>query len=362
MKQTPTSRRRQSGLSLIELMIALVLGLIVVGAASAVFLSNRRVYGTSETVNRMQESSRVAFELMSRDVREAGGNPCSSSSTVVNQLATASDAWWQAFAQGIRGYNGATATPGTAFGSAAANRVNGTDAVDLHLANTGDYRVTAHTNPSAELDLNTNAGVTEGEILMVCNMDFALIFQATGLSSTNKVQHNGGGGSATPGNTCAAFKFDPTGNCTVNRYCMLVPAGVPAAAECDLKSDTPARMARVVSVRWYIGNNGRGSTSLYRATLTSKDADAIPDPTEPPVEIAEGVTDMNITYLSNGGGVYQAPAAVANWRNVVAARVSLTFSGVEGGLAAGDIRGTDGNVLTRTVVNTVALRNRQGVL
>ena len=362
MKQTPTSRSRQSGLSLIELMISLVLGLIVVGAASAVFLSNRRVYGTSETVNRIQESSRVAFELMSRDVREAGGNPCSSSATLINQLTTADDSWWQSFAQGIRGYNGATATPGTVFGSAAANRVNGTDAIDLHLANTGDYRVTAHTNPSAELDLNTNAGVTEGEILMVCNMDFALIFQATGLSSTDKVQHNGGGGAATPGNTCAAFKFDRTGTCSVNRYCMLVPTGAAASAECDLKSDTPARMARVVSVRWYIGNNGRGSTSLYRATLTTKDNNATPDPLEPPVEIAEGVSGLSITYLSNGGAAYQAPAAVANWSNVVSARISLTFSGVEGGLAAGDIRGTDGNLLTRTVVNTVALRNRQGVL
>lgn len=360
MKRTPTSRRRQSGLSLIELMISLVLGLIVVGAASAVFLSNRRAYGTSETVNRIQESSRIAFELMSRDVREAGGNPCSSSATIVNQLTTASDAWWQAFAQGIRGYNGATATPGTAFGTAAASRVNGTDAIDLHLANTGDYRVTSHTNPSAELDLNTNTGVAANEILMVCNMDFALIFQATGLSSTNKVQHNGGAGS--PGNSCAAFKFDPTGNCTVNRYCMLVPTGAAAAAECDLKSDTPARLARVVSVRWYIGNNGRGGTSLYRAALTSKDADAIPDPLEVPVEIAEGVSGMSITYLSNGGTAYQAPAAVPNWSNVVAARVSLTFSGAEGGLSAGDIRGTDGNLLTRTVVNTIALRNRQGVL
>lgn len=66
-----------AGFGLIELMIAMVLGLLVLGAAIAVFQSNQRTYSANEGLNRIQESARVAFELMSRDLRAAGGSACS---------------------------------------------------------------------------------------------------------------------------------------------------------------------------------------------------------------------------------------------------------------------------------------------
>ena len=65
--------RLARGLSLIELMIALLLGLLVVGGAIGIFTSNRRAYNATESLSRVQENARVAFEMMSRDVREAGG-------------------------------------------------------------------------------------------------------------------------------------------------------------------------------------------------------------------------------------------------------------------------------------------------
>src|SRR5690606_16585162 len=78
--QRPGAARRQGGATLIELMIALLLGLVVVAAASGLFLTNKRVYASTETLNRIQENGRVSFELMSRDIREAGGNPCGANS------------------------------------------------------------------------------------------------------------------------------------------------------------------------------------------------------------------------------------------------------------------------------------------
>lgn len=73
---------RQTGFGLIELMISMVLGLLVLGAAIAIFQSNQRSFQSSEGINRIQESARVAFELMSRDIRAAGGSACSSGSMV----------------------------------------------------------------------------------------------------------------------------------------------------------------------------------------------------------------------------------------------------------------------------------------
>lgn len=76
---THDSRRdsRQSGFGLIELMVAMVLGLLVLGAAIAVFQSNQRTFNANEGQNRIQEGARVAYELMSNDIRAAGGSACS---------------------------------------------------------------------------------------------------------------------------------------------------------------------------------------------------------------------------------------------------------------------------------------------
>ena len=54
----------QRGVTLVELMVALVLGLVVSGAALALFMTNKQVYTSSENLDRVQESSRTAFELM----------------------------------------------------------------------------------------------------------------------------------------------------------------------------------------------------------------------------------------------------------------------------------------------------------
>jgi len=81
-----TLKDAQRGFTLVELMVAMILGLLVAAAAGSLFLSNRKIYGTTASINRIQENQRTAFELLARDVREAGGNPCTRN--VVNMLDT----------------------------------------------------------------------------------------------------------------------------------------------------------------------------------------------------------------------------------------------------------------------------------
>src|SRR3546814_5610031 len=76
-KTFPKSLQRARGVTLIELMIALVLGLLVVAAAIGIFLSNKQVFRTSDNLSRMQENARIGFELMARDLRMAGASACS---------------------------------------------------------------------------------------------------------------------------------------------------------------------------------------------------------------------------------------------------------------------------------------------
>ena len=65
-------RRSARGFSLIELMIAVTVGLLLTIVVSQVFLGSRRTYSTTDDVARMQENMRYAHDVMSRVVRMAG--------------------------------------------------------------------------------------------------------------------------------------------------------------------------------------------------------------------------------------------------------------------------------------------------
>lgn len=360
-------RPAQAGFSLIELMIALLLGLLVVAAAGGVFISNKRVYSATETLGRIQENTRVAFELMSRDLREAGGNPCGSATRPRNMLTTATYPFWDRFAEGLTGYDTGDVLPLTATGTAAGQRVAGTDAVEIHSALGGGVRVTDHDNPSAQLSVTSIDGFADGDILLVCNVTQSFIFQVTGFTSSGgvSIQHNGGGGQSL--NCSAAFNIPPLdqpelcqGGATQS-YCFTAePSGGPGP--CAGGSIAPAYVVRIGSIQWYVGNNGRGGTSLYRAIITNRSGTATPNTLLSRDEIAEGVRDMTITYLEQGESDYTNAAGVTDWGRVLAARVELVMEGAAGAQQGRELQGTDGEVLSRTISNVVSLRNREGTL
>lgn len=60
---------RQQGLSLIELMVALVIGSILIAGAVFVYVQSRSSYGVNETVARLQETARYALSIVEPDIR-----------------------------------------------------------------------------------------------------------------------------------------------------------------------------------------------------------------------------------------------------------------------------------------------------
>ena len=68
----PPSGRNQRGVTLVELMIALVLGAIVVLAGTAMVVTSRGTYRTQDETTRLAESARFGLELSNRMVRLAG--------------------------------------------------------------------------------------------------------------------------------------------------------------------------------------------------------------------------------------------------------------------------------------------------
>ncbi|MBD8528044.1 PilW family protein [Pseudomarimonas arenosa] len=76
MKITTLTARKQHGVSLIELLIALTLGTILVLGLTQVFSGVRSSFGASEGLSRVQENARFAMDFMRHDVRMAGYLGC----------------------------------------------------------------------------------------------------------------------------------------------------------------------------------------------------------------------------------------------------------------------------------------------
>lgn len=331
-------RQHQRGFGIVELMVAMALGLFLVGGAISVFVTNQQAYRTTEQLSRMQESGRTAVELMARKVREAGGSPCGNNLPTANVINNPSTHWWANSGDGIRGYDDDQDAAGVDFGTAAGERIEDTDAVFLLYGDAGSgVRIASHNPNSAQFKVNTNAhGLSDGEVVMVCNYERAAIMQLTNTSPTNPtVVHNTGTG--TPG------------NCTKALGTPVVCNNTPAASWYEFKD---GYLMRMISEIWYIGANGRGGRSLYRARMVNN-AGVPGTVTE---EIAEGVTNLQMTYLQlNAAGAlptdYVDATAVTAWTDVTAVRITLTLQSLQN-------VGTDGAPLQRQMTHVVTLRNR----
>ena len=73
MHNTPGN---QTGFSLIELMIASVIGLVILGGAVTVFSTNSASSKLSTGMARIQDNGRVALDILSYSTRMAGYEGC----------------------------------------------------------------------------------------------------------------------------------------------------------------------------------------------------------------------------------------------------------------------------------------------
>jgi type IV pilus assembly protein PilW len=343
------SQRCQRGFSLVELMVALVLGLLVIGGVGGVFLSQRELYRQNENLARMQENARYAFEVMARSLREAGGNLCGASK-VANVLKDASSKWWSNWGEGIHGYEGNDNSFPKAFGTGRAERVSGTDAVVVWSGTLNEGLViTQHNPPSAQFKVNTTQhGLEDGDIVMACdNNDHAAIFQVTNANSSNVTIVHNTGASVSPGNCSQYLGYPVPLNCGQ-------PPGNP-----DPPSYTFGNggfISKLAAYAWYIGYNGRGGRSLYRLKLQKTQKNNKVTAEDTAEEVAEGVSDLQIRYLTrdaagNLATDYVDASSVTDWTKVVAVRLEFTLQSLEN-------VATGGGALQRTWNTVVTLRNR----
>lgn len=293
------------GLTLVELMIAMTLGLILTGGVIGVFLANQQTYRVNQAVSEVQENARAASQLMARDIRSAGFNGCTNSVTVANTLKNnvATD-WWATWSNGIRGFDSSGPT------SFAPAQVANTDSLQIMFGGGRSLNVESHVANSAQFKVNRqNHGVNPGDILIACDPAHAAIFQVTNANQANAtIVHNTGSGSP--------------GNCTKL-------LGYPVLCEESGLGGTPYQFTSnsmlfgFQSIAWYIGTNSRGTNSLYRVSITGS--------TPVTEEIIDGVVDLQFRYLRRGAVNYQTATqinaiSVDEWARVVSVEIELSLN------------------------------------
>lgn len=345
--------QRDAGFTLVELMIAMVLGLLVTGGVIGIFVSNQQIYRQNENLARLQENARYALEVMSRDIREAGGVVCGKSPPIANVLNNADTAWWSTWGDGIRGYDGDNTTFPKAFGTNALDRVSGTDAIVILSGTTNDgLYIKDHNETSANFKVNTkDHGIEDDDILMICDDQSAAIFQVTNASSSNvTIVHNTG--SSPPGNCTKSLGCAPDKNsCGDGRdqFCPKTGSngcffGCDSSNEVSKPFNDGGFISKFSSHAWYIGNNRLGGRSLYRIDQE--------EGTEGTDEIVDGVRDLQLQYLTNNSDQYVDANTITDWGDVTAVRLTFTFETLE------EVNIEANSTIQRDWFTVVQIRNR----
>jgi len=349
-------RRRQLGLTLIELMVALVLGLVLVGGVMNVFIANKEAYRSTENLTRIQENARTGFDFMARDIREAGQNPCGTP-LVANVIRDSGGdiPWWADWNKGTL-----IGVPGTedrtdieAFGTTTHARVAGTDAVIVIRAEQNEFTIKEHDPATTLMTLASDSNLEEFDIVMACDLTSAAIFQVYDSSSSGKdIDHQEDGTVL----NCSDFLGYPTpADC---------PTTAPPLKKFRDETSLPAGyLSKLVASFWYVGYAENGQRSLYRTRIKN---DGEKDMIIEPEEMVPGVHDLQMDYLTGTGTTLAANWVAAdnavfdagnnawttgNVNQAVAVRINMT-------LQSEDNVGTNQQPIQRQLIHVVALRSR----
>lgn len=319
-------KKKLQGFSLVELMIAMVLGLLVLGGVIGVFIANQSTSRANMALSELQNTARLSFQLMSQDIRNAGFSGCNNSPWVGNTIAL----------EGVRPAWANWSRGSGVFGMAApALEINGLDpkndtqALRLMFAAGNSNSISNYV--ASTFTLNANSVVRAGEIAIACDENAASIFQAT-TAVGDTVTHDGTGL-----------------NADVNLGYLDEVEWAPNTAG-PRSFTNNAMLMRFESIAWFVApsRDDNAIHSLYRASLIGD--------SQVNEEVLFGVSNMQLAYLHGDLMIFQTAAelnATDSWGRVIAVNVTIQLDdAVLQGLEVPD------NV--RNISFLVALRNRLG--
>ena len=408
-----SSQQKQNGLTLIELLIAMLLGTLMILGATSMFTANKRVYKEVDYQGRLAENARFAMEMIIRDLRMTGVIGCAIQQDVSNDLnvrvgAVADPTRLLSFMARTDGAVQTNSIEGSESGAAWLPSGSTDATVGGTAVNTGDTRVltaagapvvfgtqvpvtmlptsdgftvrfledtntnlcASMTSPTGTLSAQGATGVAAAGLFLGGG-----VYAAADCEATNIFQL----GTSQPGvGTPAVYTLDhgtggtvPPGNLTGALSKQYTVSGTNCAA-------SPVDIMIFRARRYFVGQDLNGSPGLYRQIFDSN-----PNAANVFGEFAErlidGVENMQILYGEDTTGnripnAYLNATAVASWQNVVTVKLALLFATVDEDFSApfdtttyqllnaapfDPTPVTDDRRRRKIIEATVSLRNRQ---
>jgi type IV pilus assembly protein PilW len=335
--------RQQRGLSLIELMISITLGLMLMTGVVQMFLSSKSTFTSQQGISRVQETGRLAIDFISQDLRMAGLTGFSSrgrdkeDAKIEDRTLPLSPT--NSYTMGV-----AVLTPAASGIAATAN----TEVLYIHGALLGStLRLTQPTDANlmkVPIGPVVASGCTNGssrqnglcvdEVLVISDYNKSKVFQPTGIAVNGTdldISFTGGWG------------------------------GDDQSTRENDKFPRFAHVSRMARIIYYIANGVSGRPSLFQQVGNAL-----------PLELLEGVVNMSITFNREATpNVYAAAVGVigplfVNKDRVISVQLELVVQSSEDGLVetpqtyvfkGANVVATDRR-LYQVFRSTVALRNR----
>jgi len=284
----------QAGMSLVELMIALVIGLLILMGVLTVYLSGARTAATTEALSRVQESGRFGIFFLSRDIRQAGfKSACQGEvNNLLDEGSAAYDDTLFDLNDPIVGWDDSAGT----LAATLPEYVRG-DVLMLKSASTvpGVTAKNVTQVTAAAISLDGPSGIEAGTIMFIGDSQGCDLFQKGNNANASSIQRPASG---TPGNK------NPN-------------------TEWSHAYDDSMQIFLFQSTAYYIGNGIDGQPALRRASFNT--GAAVDE------ELVNGIEDMQLLYGEDTDGNqtadrYVAAGAVADWDDVVAVQVNLLAS------------------------------------
>jgi type IV pilus assembly protein PilW len=353
----------QQGFTLVEIMVAMLLGLFLLGGGLQVVTHSKATYRTQEALSRMQEDAHFAMDFLARDIRMAGFMGCGSQTVIKNTLNTPASFLYR-FENAIEGFEATSATAWTPAKDASITSpvVGDSDIIAIRMVDEQGFKVTAHATPTGDLTLApapiapadlapdipantanfkaagflTGAAVNNCAIAVVTDCTNTAVFQVSAIAGT--VLSHSAGICATPGN-----------------------------ASNDLgKTYVNGQVYPINTIRYYIKLNPGNQPALYIKKGVKAE------------EMIEGIEQMQILYgadtdvnpdgTPNPDGTanfYVTADKIADWRTVVSVRISLLVVSLDDNLTDkpvsytynGLLKTPNDRRLRKVFTSTIALRN-----
>lgn len=349
MKNT---NKRQVGMTLIEILVAMSIGLVILGATIQLFQSNKMTYRLENSLTELQDKGRFIIQIMTKEIRMAGFYGCSSRGDLdINQMATAPAPYTLDSSNGVNGSEGGFAAGLASWTPVLPAMLNGlvTDSTDT---------ITAQRASECSAPLTANAVSNAGTVDVLGGT-------CTFAANTPVVITD-----------CKSAEiFQPTAVATVGGSERLTYAGnFDSSYEQDSADVHP-----IESTTFGIGNSviDPTDTSLWMTQWTPDgDANMTLAADFNAQEIATGVEDLQILYGTGTGldpdidyaTTYVTADNVADWSVVRSIRINLLLHSADNvtstprsimfdGQLVNNGAGAD-NRLRMVFSSTITLRNR----